>query len=397
MLKRVHIQNYKSLRDVKLTFDQPINVFVGPNNSGKSNLLDALRFLHELVTEGEPALQRRGGYEAIVWHGQTDLAITFEVTSQIPTDNGARDFTYHVSIQHFSPPSEEWLQISDEPKWQFEFKWEYYRAFRGGEELHVPFIVVYKRYLYDEAAPLETVYSCEILTDKRILERPALGFTLRAKTAFSTFADWFSHWSFHRFEPSRLRSPCEVKEVRRLSYDGNNLAAVLHTLYLERAEVLTSLTEDMKAAVKEITGIFVKLTDEQPPRVGVWLKEGEMSVPATNASDGTLHLLALLTLLELRDELTVVGIEEPENYIHPHLLAQVEGILRGLATNGTVLITTHSPLFLDKFEPDEVHIVERRDGETIVQRAVDRRDIERVRKDLGMAALWYEGHLGGVP
>ena len=85
MLDQIHICNYKSLRDVALDL-RPFDVFIGPNNAGKSNVFDCLHLLSELTRyqQGEPVHSRRG-FSAIVWNGEIKSSISIEISGHEPS------------------------------------------------------------------------------------------------------------------------------------------------------------------------------------------------------------------------------------------------------------------------------------------------------------------------
>ena len=80
MLKKIRIKNFKSLKDAELTL-KPLTVLVGPNNAGKSNTLNTLHFIHDIVKRGNPnAIAARGGFNDIAWNGKENQTIAFDIT-----------------------------------------------------------------------------------------------------------------------------------------------------------------------------------------------------------------------------------------------------------------------------------------------------------------------------
>src|SRR6266581_5637550 len=99
MVKHFAIKNYKSLRDVQ--FDPKArSVLVGPNSSGKSNLLDVLSFMSEFVAEGEKALERRNGFDTIVWCGDSSRKVSFELHGDLAWDRGTSNFQYFIEFSN---------------------------------------------------------------------------------------------------------------------------------------------------------------------------------------------------------------------------------------------------------------------------------------------------------
>src|SRR5688572_24180085 len=104
MITRLLVKNYKSLKSMDLRL-RPLSVFVGPNNSGKSNILDAILLLSGLVNEGAGAVHSRGGYADIVWNAELRRSIAFSYEGKLRATKGKK-FTYSLELaggpQHFS-------------------------------------------------------------------------------------------------------------------------------------------------------------------------------------------------------------------------------------------------------------------------------------------------------
>jgi predicted ATPase len=91
-----------------------------------------------------------------------------------------------------------------------------------------------------------------------------------------------------------------------------------------------------------------------------------------------------------------IGIEEPENFLHPRLLPELAEECRSASERSQLLVTTHSPFFLNALRPDEVRVIYRDEkGFAEVTRAADIEGVpEFVNAGASMGHLWMEGHLG---
>jgi predicted ATPase len=122
-------------------------------------------------------------------------------------------------------------------------------------------------------------------------------------------------------------------------------------------------------------------------------------------SDGTLRLLGHLATLYLPQPPPLVCFEEPENYVHPRLLELIVDLLKYPPTPNPsregsetqVLVTTHSPYLIDRLEPEDLMIVEKKEGKTEVKGVDDIKEIKEALKTLTLGEMWYSGDLGGVP
>ncbi len=114
------------------------------------------------------------------------------------------------------------------------------------------------------------------------------------------------------------------------------------------------------------------------------------------ASDGTLKMLAYLIVLYDPEPPQFIGIEEPENFLHPRLLPELGEECRKAAEHAQLLVTTHSPFFLNSAKHEEVRVLYRDEkGYTQAVRAADVRGVrEFISKGASMGNLWLEGHFG---
>ena len=100
MIKQLRIHNYLSIREVTLDL-RLRNVLVGPNMSGKSNVVDALRFLTHIALSGlMNAINNRGGFSEILWKGIEEGQISFFLTLEVPSesDESPRVYIYELSL-----------------------------------------------------------------------------------------------------------------------------------------------------------------------------------------------------------------------------------------------------------------------------------------------------------
>jgi predicted ATPase len=186
-----------------------------------------------------------------------------------------------------------------------------------------------------------------------------------------------------------------------LSPSGNNLAAVLDALMTgpDRAAV-TAMEAALHSAIPTLRGVstpsapdgqpgektiaFVLANDARPP----------VTIPCELASDGAMLLTAFLTLA-YSDTPDVLLIEEPENGLHPSMLASVLALLRDMSTGKVgnrprqIILTSHSPLLLNYATPEEIRIVRRDDKGTHVTPMTSVDVIADLMKEFGLGELWY--------
>jgi predicted ATPase len=133
-------------------------------------------------------------------------------------------------------------------------------------------------------------------------------------------------------------------------------------------------------------------------RLLLQIKDGPFEEPILSkfASDGTLKMLAYLIVLNDPEPPQFIGIEEPENFLHPRLLPELSEECKRATEHSQLLVTTHSPFFLSSVKPEEVRVLYRDDhGYTQAQRAADIQGVrEFVQHGASLGHLWLEGRFG---
>jgi len=382
MLTQLRVRNYKSLEDVTIPV-RPLTVFVGPNNAGKSNILDCLLFLRELLEQGPPSVHSRGGFPYLVWGGDLKRQIEIGLDAQVRDASGEEHpITYRVEIaggpRHYAISREICsTRIDGEERRLLEFPVERDRvgawdqtgrqvatwsSSKTGRQLHLS--------------------DCEDPIRYPIL---------------SAFVEDMRNWAFYNFVPSRMEQPGPAKKDLRLERAGANISSVLHTLQSEWGESFAEVEEFLKTAVPEIERLLTPLTEEGQTYLAIRERGFRLRIPSWAMSDGTLRFLGQLAALLSPEPPSLACFEEPENCIHPGLQEVVVDVLTSASRKIQVLVTTHSPDLLNFLAPEDLIIVEKEGGKTRCREAKDIAGVKEALKTLGLGELWYSGHLGGVP
>jgi predicted ATPase len=192
------------------------------------------------------------------------------------------------------------------------------------------------------------------------------------------------------------RGQPEAGPQERLSRTGDNLGNVIQFLAERHGNRLEAIFEVLRRRVPRIERVLAETMPDG--RLLLQIKDAPFSHPvlARFASDGTLKMLAYLVLLNDPAPPPFIGIEEPENFLHPRLLPELAEECRAAAARTQLLVTTHSPFFLNSLRPEEVRVLWRNDdGYTQTRRATDLPGVtEFVNEGALLGQLWMEGQLG---
>lgn len=208
--------------------------------------------------------------------------------------------------------------------------------------------------------------------------------------------NFIAGWHVSYLSSDDARGQPEAGPQERLSKTGDNLANVIQYLAEEHDDRLDFIFGRLREKVPKIETVTANPMPDG--RLLLQIKDGPFSEPvmARFASDGTLKMLAYLVLLNDPEPPPFIGIEEPENFLHPRLLYGLAEECRAAAERTQILVTTHSPFFLDALRPDEVRVLWRDDnGYTRCHSISENRKVEAF-MDAGaqLGDLWMEGQFG---
>lgn len=380
-IEYLRVENYRALRHVEFKNLTPMTVLLGPNGSGKSTVFDVFAFLSECFESGlRRAWDRRGRAKELKTRG-CDGPVVIEIKYREP---GFPVITYHLAVDERkgSPVvMEEWLQ---------------WRRGKQGK----PF-----RFLdYREGQGRAISGELPDNSDKRV-ETPLKSPDLVAVNALGQFADhprvaalceFITGWHVSYLSVDDTRGLPEAGPQERLSRTGDNLANVIQYLAEQHPSWLEHIFEALRARVPRVEKVLAE--PMQDGRLLLQIKDAPFEHPvlARFASDGTLKMLAYLVLLYDPEPPSFIGIEEPENFLHPRLLPELAEECRAASEHGQFLVTTHSPFFVNALQPEEVRVLYRDErGYTQAVRAADITGIPQfMEAGASLGHLWLEGRFG---
>jgi predicted ATPase len=379
-IESLRVQNYRALRDIRLSRLTPMTVLLGPNGSGKSTVFDVFAFLAECFSEGlRKAWDRRGRFREL--HSK-DATGPIVIELQYREKPGTPRITYHLAIE----------ENRKGPVVAREFlRWK-----RGHPAAPFHFL--------DYAHGRGKVISGEQpeARDQRI-EKPLAGPEVLAVNTLGQLAEnprvialrnFITGWHLSYLSADATRARPEAGAEERLSPTGDNLPNVIQYLSEEKPDRLAEIFEILRRRIPRIDAVTSKMLDDGS--LLLQIKDAPFSAPvlARFASDGTLKMLAYLTLLLDPEPPKLIGVEEPENYLHPRLLPELAEECRMAAERTQLIVTTHSPFFIDPLAPKMVRILYRgADGYTRTRSVAEMDGIQAfLDEGASLGELWMEGH-----
>ncbi|WP_437901301.1 AAA family ATPase [Sorangium sp. So ce124] len=387
MITKVFARNYRSIGEVELPLAE-LTTLVGPNASGKSNIVDAVRFLADCLRAPlgfAMTMHQRQGFGSLLHQGDT-ASLGLTVGAEVCTDGGLGVWAFTLQpaggdggfevkseraawVQGGAPGTwagqelERLLRLEDVPDLQEALRSQHGSGFVRFGGLHVSKVGDIVGLL---SPPTQT----------------ALALPQVSHEALRPLADELSRVAMYSLFPNELRPPRAPNPERPMMANGENWAWTLSSLDKER------WGDELLCSLSRIAG---DVDDYRVIRAGGFLiPEFRHGVDASGdgrwrgaaqESDGTLRVAAILTALFQEPPLSLVGVEEPELAVHPGALPVLFDFLSEASRRSQILLTTHSPDLLDLLPVDSLRVVERRGGATTVSR-VDERQRDLVRKRL---------------
>lgn len=389
---RIKIKNLLSFGPDSESLElQSLNIFIGPNAAGKSNLIEAISLIRATPvsatashTDLRGVVRRGGGVSEWLWKGERHNTASIEVVVNNP--NG------QVSLRHLLSfrGDEQAFRLEDErieneePSVGEREPYFYYR-FQHGRP-----VVNTKGASKERKLARETVNAeLSILAQRRDPEQyPEIAHLADVYEKIRIYREW----AFGRNTVFREPQKADMRSDR-LEEDFSNLG-----LFLSR---LRKSPKAKAAILNGLRDLYEGVTDFEPVVEGgtvqVFFSEGDFSVPATRLSDGTLRYLCLLAILCDPNPPPLICIEEPELGLHPDILPKLADLLVQASERTQLIVTTHSDIIVDALTEnvEAVVVCEKHEGKSLMHR-LNKDDLTTWLKRYRLGQLWTKGQIGGT-
>lgn len=390
-ITQITLKNFRAFRDVEMRDIPRFAVLVGANGTGKSTLFQVFGFLRDAMTSNvTTALAKLGGSRGIDEVRSRGSQGDIEIELKFRPEPTGRLVTYSLCIgEKDGRPivSREVLK--------------YRRGSRGQPWHYLDFSNGRGTAVTNEIDEVEE--ENQLNREEQVLKSPDL-LAIKGLAQFERFpaavalGDLIERWHISDFHISRARPEQEAGYAEHLSREGENLSLVIEYLHSRHQEIFKKIIEKLKSRVPGISKVESKQTEEG--RILLKFQDGAFEDPflARYVSDGTIKMLAYLTLLYDPEPHPLLCIEEPENQLYPSLLLELAEEFREYSRRGgQVFVSSHSPDFLNGVELDEVFWLQKVEGYTQIKRARDDKQIAAYMADGDkMGYLWKQGFFEGA-
>lgn len=367
-LKKIRLRGWKSIQDQTIEL-QSLNVIIGANGSGKSNLISVFKMLNAMFAH-EPGFRNyigiSGGADSLLHFGKRRTP-TAEMELVFDTDTGQT--TYFAS----------WAAAAQDALIFTEERVEFVRSGSntpqvcdlgaGHTESKLPFVA-------DHENDARARVALQILRRCRLFH-------------------------FHdTSDNSAIRDSAFIEANRFLYPDAGNLPAMLYLFQEKYPTAFRRITAAAKQMIPSLHSFLLEPSRLNSQRILLkWLQHNnDYEFGPHQLSDGSIRFIALCTLFSQPAELQplLVAIDEPELGLHPAAIEILSGMVKAAARNCQVVMATQSPIFLDHFYPENVLVAHTRDGVSEFSR-LSTEELQDWLQEYSLGEVWEKNVVGGGP
>ncbi len=361
-LEHITIEGFRSIKSQKLELKR-LNLVIGANGVGKSNLVNAFRFLHDIYREQLQTLSASGNPATYFFHGP-------KVTSRIRFD----------------------LRFIDKAG---QLANEYDVLVGFGES---------KLYVQSEGVGFQNTASFPSPAYSFLPRSSSQESVLRtASVKFARYAsaDVSSYRVYHFHDTSRtagVKQPSKIDDNRSLAADASNLASMLLLFKQKFPDHFNLIESTIKQIAPFFDGFVVEPLRANPEMIKLeWRERGSDDYfDGHSLSDGTLRFMCLATLLLQPEPPRLILLDEPELGLHPAAINVLAALLRQASVNSQILLATQSVTLINQFQPEDVVVAERENGATVFNR-LNSENYTTWMEEYSLGEMWEKNLIGGRP
>lgn len=360
-IEKLTVEGFKSIKQLTDFPIKQLNIMIGANGSGKSNLVSFFRMIRNIMNRSlQYFIQKNGGPEAHLFMGSK---FTERIFGQISIDK----FGYEFKLE---PTTDNRLIISDE------------RFYSNEPDRVRDALPVFAAGGFEETKLVEAIQ-----------EGPGENI---AAEIYPTIINW-SLYHFHdTSDTARIKRPCAINQNERLDEDAGNLAAFLYPLYQKFDLSYRKIRDVVRLVAPFFDDFYLRPLANNPEQIHLEWKQRYQEQPllASQLSDGTLRFICLATILLQPRLPTTIIIDEPELGLHPYAISLLADLIKQTSTQTQILIATQSAAFLDQFEPGDVVVIDRVEDCSVFKR-LESDQLKEWLQDYTLGELWRKNIFGG--
>lgn len=378
MIKKLTVHGFKSIECQTIELGA-LNVLIGANGSGKSNLLSALSFFRaSALGDLDTLVKQIGGADRLLYHGKKSTKACFFACE-------GDEFSYEQTL---IPVAGDRLEVAKEGLsiLESEVEWS-----EGGAD-----IAILEQQLRDE----EKHHLKEALARGELSEEDVENQLSKFPSAKQQIEGWRRYHLHDTSATAAVKSTCKLDDNRYLREDASNLAAYLYWLKLKQPTEYKRVVSIIQLATPYFEDFVLEplRRNDQTIRLEWKQRNSDAYFDADSLSDGTLRFVSLATLLNQPkwSMPSLIVIDEPELGLHPLAIRLLAEMLDAASEHTQILVATQSVTLLDNFPIEQV-IVADHDGRGSLFRRLKADDYQMWLENFSVGELWEKNVLGGRP
>lgn len=361
-VSEIQIHNFKSIKELKLPL-RGINILIGPNGAGKSNFIQFFNLLNNIVSQNlQNYIVANGGADNFLYFGRKH-SNSFSGTITF----GLNEYSFELSA------------TADN---NFYFTKE---------------ITKYRNPYYESKSSRNLANGnreTNLIKQYKADQKQSVAYhIIKAMTTWRVY-------HFHdTSSTAKVKQECDVNDNRTLRRDASNLAAFLYLLQEKHKDYFLRIENTIKLIAPFFEKFQLEPLELNKEKIRLeWKHIGtDEYFNANHLSDGTLRMICLITLLLQPNLPDTIIIDEPELGLHPAAIALLTSLIKSVAAEGKqVICSTQSVTFLNHFDPEDIIVVERSNGESLFKR-LERNQLADWLNHYAIGELWEKNVLGGRP
>jgi predicted ATPase len=370
-IRKISINGFKSIREMKEFELRDLNIIIGANGSGKSNLVQVFQLLMAMSRKGlQKFILESGGADNFLHNGPKNtpvISMEFEFESHSPYRQGSNLYRFELS-----PTVEETFLVSEERKY-VTTTWRSYGS--PSQESR----------LFDEQK--ETSASGK---------GHGVGYYV-----YQSIANWMVYHFHDTSATAPMRRSEIIEDNTKLRNNGSNIAPFLLKLKTGNTFPSPSYYQDIVNAVRLVIPFFddfrldiEKKGAAEKVKLGWQQKGSDFPMQPYHLSDGSIRFICLATALLNPFPPSVIVIDEPELGLHPEAIRILGELIQDAAKRTQIIVATQSPLLLDQFSIEDIVVVNRREGQSVFER-LQRADFDEWLNSYSVGELWSRNIIEG--
>ena len=362
-LDKLTIRGFKSIRELEDFEFKDLNVLIGANGAGKSNLISFFRLLQAIIKGNlNEYIRDSGGISDLLFNGRkTTRRLRFE------TRFGSRGYRFSIT-----PGRLKGWALTDEQR--------YYEHGRSGW----------------------WNISGDNSDGQSLLVKEASGKDHDAQYSKSVY-DSISSWKIYHFHDTSEEAPMRHEEIvqdnKTLRFNASNIAPFLLRLKNEDEETYEDILHACKLVIPYLDDFLLDVERYgQKKKVALsWLAKGsDYPMQPYHFSDGSIRFICLATALLQPEPPSSLIIDEPELGLHPAAISILAELIQNASKRTQLIVATQSPALIDNFSVEDIIVVSREEGASTFER-LNKKDYRAWLESYSVGELWRKNVVAGGP